>query len=54
VAFSGPNRKTLYVAMMGETLSNGQEFRTPEGVRNVAMTLYTIPMLAQGLKGSPK
>lgn len=54
VAFSGPNRKTLYVAMMGETLPNGQEFRTPEGVRNVAMTVYTIPVLAQGLKGSPK
>ncbi len=54
VAFSGPGRKTLYVAQMGETLPNGQEFRTPEGVRNTAMTVYTIPVLAQGLKGSPK
>jgi|SRR5579871_795806 len=54
VAFSGPDRKTLYVAMMGETLPNGQEYRTAEGVRNVAMTVYTIPMLAKGLKGSPK
>jgi gluconolactonase len=54
VAFSGRNRKTLYVAMMGETLPNGQEYRTAEGVRNTAMTVYTIPMVAQGLKGSPK
>jgi len=54
VAFSGPDKKTLYVGMMGETLPNGQEFRTPDGVRNTAMTVYTIPMLAHGLKGSPK
>jgi gluconolactonase len=54
VAFSGPDKKTLYVAMMGETLPNGQEYRTAEGVRNTAMTLYTIPMVAKGLKGSPK
>jgi sugar lactone lactonase YvrE len=54
VAFSGPSKKTLYVAMMGQTLPDGQEFRTPEGVRNTAMTVYTIPMAAQGLKGSPK
>jgi gluconolactonase len=54
VAFSGPNRKTLYVAMMGETLTNGEEYRTSEGVRNTAMTVYTIPVLAEGLKGSPK
>jgi gluconolactonase len=54
VAFSGPKKRTLYVAMMGETLPNGQEYRTAEGVRNTAMTVYTIPVLAQGLKGSPK
>lgn len=54
VAFSGPDKKTLYVAMMGETLPNGQEYRTPEGVRNTAMTVYKIPMVAQGLKRSPK
>jgi gluconolactonase len=54
VAFSGRDRKTLYVAMMGETLPNGQEYRTAEGVRNTAMTVYTIPMQAEGLKGSPK
>jgi hypothetical protein len=53
-AFSGPDRQILYVAMMGETLANGEEYRTPEGVRNTAMTIYTIPMLARGLKGSPK
>ena len=54
VAFSGPDKKTLYAGMMGETLPNGEEYRTSEGVRNTAMTVYTITMAAQGLKGSPK
>ncbi len=29
LAFSGPGKKTLYIGSMGETLSNGQEFKTP-------------------------
>ncbi len=54
VAFSGPGKKTLYVACLGAVGANGQEVRTEPGVRNTAMTVYSIPMLAQGFKGRPK
>jgi gluconolactonase len=54
VAFSGPGKKTLYVGGMGSIGADGKEFTTPPGVRNVAMTLYTIPMLSTGFKGRAK
>jgi len=54
VAFSGPGKKALYVACLGALDANGQEVRTAPGVRNVAMTVYTIPMVAQGFKGRAK
>jgi gluconolactonase len=54
VAFSGPGRKTLYVACMGAVGPDGQNITTPPGVRNVAMTVYKITMQAQGFKGRPK
>ena len=54
VAFSGAGKKTLYVACMGALDANGQEVRTEPGVRNVAMTVYRIPMIAQGFKGRAK
>ena len=38
VAFSGPGKKTLYVVGAGALGPDGQEFRTPEGVRNNAKT----------------
>ena len=38
LAFSGPNKKTLYVPMLGAVGPNGKEWTTPEGVRNTAMT----------------
>lgn len=53
-AFSGPGKKTLYVVGAGALGPDGQEFRTPEGVRNNAKTIYKIPMLAQGFKGRAK
>jgi gluconolactonase len=53
-AFSGPGKKTLYVGCLGALGSNGEEVRTPPDVRNVAMTVYKIPMLAQGFKGRAK
>jgi gluconolactonase len=53
-AFSGPGKKTLYVACLGAVGPDGQEVKTSPSVRNTAMTLYTIPMLAQGFKGRPK
>jgi gluconolactonase len=54
VAFSGPGKKTLYAACLGALDANGQEIKTPEGVRNTAMSIYKIQMLAQGFKGRPK
>jgi gluconolactonase len=54
VAFSGPGKKTLYAACMGALDADGKNVATPPGVRNVAMTVYTIPMAAQGFKGRAK
>ena len=54
VAFSGPNKKTLYVVGSGALGPDGKEFTTPEGVRNNAKTIYRIPMLSQGYAGRAK
>ena len=53
-AFSGPGKKTLYVVGSGALGTDGKEFRTPEGVRNNAKTIYKVSMLAEGFKGRPK
>ncbi len=54
VAFSGPEKKTLYVVGGGALGPDGKEFTTPQGVRNNAKTIYKIPMLASGYKGRAK
>jgi gluconolactonase len=54
VAFSGRNKKTLYVVGSGALGPDGKEVTTPEGVRNNAKTIYRIPMLAQGFTGRAK
>jgi gluconolactonase len=54
LAFSGRDKKTLYVPQMGAVGPDGKAWATPEGIRNTAMTIYTIPMLAEGFKGRPK
>ena len=54
VAFSGPDKKTLYVVGSGALGPDGKELRTPEGVRNNAKTIYRITMLAQGFQGRAK
>ncbi|HVY66642.1 MAG TPA: SMP-30/gluconolactonase/LRE family protein [Gammaproteobacteria bacterium] len=54
VAFSGPDKKVLFVPQMGAVGPDGKAWTTPEGVRNTAMTIYRLPMLAQGFKGRPK
>ena len=51
VAFSGPDKKTLYVVGSGALGPDGREFVTPEGVRNNAKTIYRIQMLAAGFQG---
>jgi gluconolactonase len=53
-AFSGPGKRTLYVVGSGALGADGQEFRTPEGVRNNAKTIYRLLMLAEGFTGRPK
>lgn len=54
LAFSGPDKKTLFVPQMGAIGPDGKAWTTPEGVRNTAMTIYKISMLAEGFKGRPK
>jgi gluconolactonase len=54
LAFSGPDKKTLYVPQLGAVGPDGKAWTTPEGVRNTAMTIYKIQMLAEGFKGRPK
>jgi gluconolactonase len=54
LAFSGPDKKTLYVPQLGAVGPDGKAWTTPEGVRNTAMTIYRVPMLAEGFKGRPK
>jgi gluconolactonase len=54
LAFSGPDKKTLYVPQLGAVGPDGKAWTTPEGVRNTAMTIYKIPMLAEGFSGRPK
>jgi len=53
-AFSGPDKKTLYLVGNGAVGPDGKEITTPAGVRNTAMTIYRIPMLSQGFKGRAK
>ena len=53
-AFSGSDKKTLYIVGGGALGVGGKEFTLPEGVRNNAKTIYKIPMLAQGFKGRAK
>ena len=54
VAFSGSDKKTLYIVGSGALGPDGNEFVTPQGVRNNAKTIYKIPMLAQGYSGRAK
>jgi gluconolactonase len=53
-AFSGPDKKTLYVPMTGAVGPDGKPWTTPEGVRNTAMSIYKLSMLSEGFTGRPK
>jgi len=54
VSFTGPGRKTLYVAAVGALDPDGKEHVTPAGVRNTAMSIYKIPVLTHGFAGRAK
>jgi gluconolactonase len=53
-AFSGPDKKTLYVVGSGALGPDGKEFTTANGVRNNAKTIFKIAMLAPGYTGRAK
>lgn len=48
LAFGGPDRRQLYVGAMGASTPDGVAWTTPQGIRNVAMTIYRLDMLASG------
>jgi gluconolactonase len=54
VAFSGSGKKTLYAACLGALGPDGREIATRPGIRNTAMTIYKIQMLAEGFTGRAK
>lgn len=54
IAFAGAGKSTLYAPQMGAVGPDGKAWATPEGVRNTAMTIYTLAMVAQGFEGRPK
>jgi gluconolactonase len=54
-AFSGQDKKWLYVGTMGVTMGDGKEYiASHPGIRNIAMTIYKVQMQAQGFKGRAK
>jgi len=54
LAFAGADRKTLYVGAMGAPTPDGKDWTTPQGVRNVAMTIYKVGTIASGPANRPK
>jgi len=54
LAFAGPDKKLLYIGGMGATSIGGAQIQFAPGVRATSMTVYKIPMLAQGFKGRAK
>ncbi len=49
VAIGGPSGKTLYAGAMGANTPTGENWATPEGIRNIAATIYAIDLLAPGV-----
>jgi len=50
VAFAGPDRKTLYIGTLGANTPTGENWTTPQGVRNIAATIYGVSTQAAGAK----
>jgi len=48
--FGGPDRKTLYIGTLGATTPTGENWATPQGVRNIAATIYAVKTLASGVR----
>jgi len=54
VAFSGPDKRTLFAPQIGAIGADGGIFQLPEGMRTIGMTIYTMQMLTPGFGGRPK
>jgi gluconolactonase len=54
IAFSGPDKNLLYAPSSGAVGPDGKAWTTPELIRNTAMTMYRLQLLATGYKGRPK
>jgi gluconolactonase len=50
VAFAGADRKTLYIGTLGANTPTGENWTTPQGVRNIAATIYGVDTLAAGVR----
>ena len=50
VAIGGPGGRTLYAGTLGANTPTGANWQTPQGVRNIAATIYAIDTLASGVK----
>lgn len=48
VTFAGPERKTLHIGTLGANTPTGANWTTPQGVRNIAATIYAVPTLTAG------
>ncbi len=53
-AFAGPEKMWLYVPQIGAVGPDGRAFSTPEGIRNIAMSIYRIRLLTPGIGDRPK
>ena len=49
VAIGGPDGRTLYAGTLGANTPTGENWTTPQGVRNIAATIYAIDTLAAGI-----
>ena len=50
VAIGGPEGKTLYAGTLGANTPAGANWQTPQGVRNIAATIYAIDVLPSGVR----
>ncbi|MXO59793.1 hypothetical protein GRI89_09600 [Altererythrobacter salegens] len=50
VAIGGPSGKTLFAGTLGAVTPTGENWQTPQGIRNIAATIYAIDTEAMGVR----
>ena len=50
VAIGGPDGRTLYAGTLGANTPTGANWQTPQGVRNIAATIYAVDILPSGVR----